>query len=58
MTSLFVVRESTDTEPTDEIGKVVDFGVSNMNPLVDKSSILGCFTEKARVWGKAGHYSC
>ena len=57
MSNLFAIAESTATESTDNIGKYIDFSFSQMNPLIDKSSLLGRSTEKTSVWSKAGHYS-
>ena len=52
---MFVVRESTQTESMDEIGKDVDFAITEMDPLVDKSRILERSTEKTRVGCKTGN---
>ena len=57
MTNLLAITESTATEPMDKTGKDISFSCNQMNPLVDKSSFLGCSTEKTRVWSKAGHCS-
>ena len=50
-----VIGNGAEAKGTDPVGEVVDLGISQVDPLVNKSSLFWRSAEEARVGGKAGN---